>query len=221
MPLTTRRYDDAFDDIEITDPRVMRVLAHPVRLAALSYLQGHGPATATQLAPIVGATPSVTSWHLRHLAQHGLVTDWDGGTDRRQRWWRAAARGIRVVHPGADPDATDADTADAGATGTETAEGAEAAYRALGSQLMAQAIGQVRTWQREVEPALEPRWRAVADVSNTTVLVTPAEVEQILATVEKALAPYVRRRDKRPPRKNERYVRMVRTVLPAADDSSR
>ena len=211
MSLTTRPYDDAFDDIEITDPRVMRVLAHPVRLAALSHLQGHGPATATQLAPIVGATPSVTSWHLRHLAQHGLVTDWDGGTDRRQRWWQAAARGIRVIHPGEDADPTDADPT----------EGAEAAYRALGSQLIAQATGQVRTWQREVEPLLEPKWRAAAGVSNTTVLVTAAEVEQILAAVEKALAPYVRRRDKRPPRPNERYVRMVRLMLPAADDSPR
>jgi DNA-binding transcriptional ArsR family regulator len=206
MSLTTRRYDDAYDDIEITDPRVMRVLAHPVRLAALSYLQGHGPATATQLAPIVGATPSVTSWHLRHLAQHGLVSDSDRGTDRRQRWWQAAARGIRVVPPGEDADPT---------------EGAEAAYRALGSQLMAQASAQVRTWQREVEPGLDPKWRAVADVSNTTVLVTAAEVEEILAAVESALAPYVRRRNKRPPRRGERYVRMVRMALPAADDSPR
>jgi DNA-binding transcriptional ArsR family regulator len=206
MSLRTRRHDDAYDDIEITDPRVMRVLAHPVRLAALSYLQGHGPATATQLAPIVGATPSVTSWHLRHLAQQGLVTDWDGGKDRRQRWWQAAARGIRVIHPGEDAEAT---------------EGAEAAYRALGSQLIAEANNQVQAWQREVEPRLEPSWRAVADLSNTTVLVTAAEVEQILAAVAKALAPYVRRRDRRPPRKNERYVRMVRLVLPAAADDPR
>ena len=200
MSLTPRRHD-AYDDIEITDPRAMRVLAHPVRLAALSYLQGHGPATATQLAPVVGATPSVTSWHLRHLAQFGLVTDWDGGTDARQRWWQAAARGFRVVPP--------TETAD-------TAEGAEAAYRALGSQLIAQAIGQVQAWQREAEPRLEPSWRAVADVSNTTVLATAAEVGQILTAIEKVLAPYVRRRDKRSPRPDERYVRMVRLALPAA-----
>jgi len=206
MTLTNRDLDDAFDDIEITDPRVMRVLAHPVRLAALSYLQGHGPATATQLAPVVGATPSVTSWHLRHLAEHGLVTDWDGGTDRRQRWWQAAARGIRLVPPSEANSAT---------------EGAEAAYRALGSELIAQAIGQVRTWQQEVEPKLDPSWRAAGGVSNTTVLVTEEEVAEILASVEKALAPYVRRRDRRPPRRGERYVRMIRLVLPSTDDPSR
>lgn len=204
MSLTSRAGDDAFDDIEITDPRMMRALAHPVRLAALSHLQAHGPATATQLAPIVGATPSVTSWHLRHLAQQGLVADWDGGTDRRQRWWKASARGIRLVHPGEDDDAA----------------GAEAAYRALGSQLIAQAMGQVQTWQRGVEPRLEPAWRAAANVSNTTVLVTPAEVDTILAGVEKLLAPYVRRRDERRPHTNERYVRMVRLAMPSADESS-
>ena len=39
-----------YGDFEITDPQAMRALAHPVRLAALSYLQKNGPATATQLA---------------------------------------------------------------------------------------------------------------------------------------------------------------------------
>ena len=46
----------------------MRALAHPVRLAILSRLQRHGPATATELSEHVDASPSVTSWHLRHLA---------------------------------------------------------------------------------------------------------------------------------------------------------
>jgi DNA-binding transcriptional ArsR family regulator len=197
MSLRTRRHD-AYDDIEITDPRVMRALAHPVRLAALSHLQGHGPATATQLAPIVGASPSVTSWHLRHLAQHGLVSDWEGGTDGRQRWWKAAARGIRLMQP---PD---------------DASGADAAYRALSSQLIAQAMGQVRDWQRQVEPALDTDWRAVAGISNTTVLATPSEIAEILDAVERLLAPYVRRRDRRAARGEERFVRMVRLTLPGA-----
>jgi DNA-binding transcriptional ArsR family regulator len=85
-------------DLPITDSRAMRALAHPVRLAILSYLQRHGPATATLLAPHVGATPSVTSWHLRHLAEFGLVGDADPAQvpgDRRQRWWAAQARGFR------------------------------------------------------------------------------------------------------------------------------
>lgn len=86
-------------DIEITDPKAMRALAHPVRLAILERLQRHGPATATRLSPDVGATPSVTSWHLRHLAGFGLVRDAEAGTDRRERRWEAAARGFRFEMP--------------------------------------------------------------------------------------------------------------------------
>jgi DNA-binding transcriptional ArsR family regulator len=90
-----------YGDFEITDPQAMRALAHPVRLAALSYLQKNGPATATQLSEHVGASPSVTSWHLRHLAEFGLVIDVPppSGTDRRQRWWNSAARGFRYEMP--------------------------------------------------------------------------------------------------------------------------
>ena len=86
-------------DIEITDPKAMRALAHPVRLALLERLQRYGPATATQLSPHVGATPSVTSWHLRHLAGFGLVRDAEVGGDRRERRWEAVARGFRVEVP--------------------------------------------------------------------------------------------------------------------------
>ena len=59
-------------DFEITDPRAMRALAHPVRLAILSQLQRHGPATATQLAPEVGATDLATLRSLidRYGANH-------------------------------------------------------------------------------------------------------------------------------------------------------
>src|SRR3954447_21785425 len=92
-----------YGDVELT-PRGMRALAHPVRLAILTQLQRHGPSTATALAPIVGATPSVTSWHPRPLAEHGLVRDADGERDGRQRWWEAAARGVRLAPP-ADGDA--------------------------------------------------------------------------------------------------------------------
>ena len=63
-----------YGDVEL-DARGMRALAHPVRLAILTRLQSDGPSTATRLSESVGASPSVTSWHLRQLAVHGLVRD--------------------------------------------------------------------------------------------------------------------------------------------------
>ena len=90
-----------YGDIEL-DAQGMRALAHPVRLAILERLQRHGPSTATALAPEVGASPSVTSWHLRHLARHALVRDSDHPGTGRERWWEASARGFRFT-PGTRP----------------------------------------------------------------------------------------------------------------------
>ncbi|RLQ11359.1 ArsR family transcriptional regulator, partial [Micromonospora sp. BL1] len=76
-----------YGDLELTEPTAMRALSHPVRLAILSRLQRHGAATATELSEHVGASPSVTSWHLRHLAGFGLVRDSAVGGDARKRYW--------------------------------------------------------------------------------------------------------------------------------------
>jgi DNA-binding transcriptional ArsR family regulator len=190
-----------YGDFEITDPQAMRALAHPVRLAALSYLQKNGPATATQLSEHVGASPSVTSWHLRHLAGFGLVVDGPppSGSDRRQRWWHAAARGFRYEMP-------------------DTPEGAEAG-RLLRTEMMNQALESVQQWLVEVEPDLEPGWSRLARFANTLVPVTAAEAEEIESAIEQLLAPYVQRRDAGQTPDDARPVRYLRMSLPEATDS--
>jgi DNA-binding transcriptional ArsR family regulator len=188
-------------DFEITDPQAMRALAHPVRLAALSYLQRYGPATATQLSEHVGATPSVTSWHLRHLASFGLVTDGEapeGTPDRRQRWWQAVARGFRFEMP-------------------DNAEGREAG-RLLRAEMMTQALTTVQTWLAEVEPTLDARWTSLAGSGNTGIRITTAEARRLEREIEQLLAPYVQRGREKAPR-NARDVRVVRFVLPEPVDS--
>jgi DNA-binding transcriptional ArsR family regulator len=174
----------------------MRALAHPVRLAVLSHLRRNGPATATHLAPHVGATPSVTSWHLRHLASFGLVLDADPGEvpgDRRQRWWKAAASGFSV-EVGSDAEA-------------------EAAGRALADQLIAIARQQVDRWIVETEPQLDPGWRRLARISDATVMLTTAELEGLARGVDELLAPYVNRLRSEVPAAARR-VRIVRHYLP-------
>jgi DNA-binding transcriptional ArsR family regulator len=183
-------------DLPITDPQAMRALAHPVRLAVLTFLQRRGPATATQLAPHVGATPSVTSWHLRHLATFGLVVDADPDEvpgDRRQRWWKAVARGFSV----------------------ELGEGDEAAtaVRMLGGQMEDTARRQVDRWRAETEPALEHAWRRLAGLSNTNVRLTNAELERLQTGIDELLQPYVRRTDVPG---DARWVRVLRHFLPEA-----
>jgi DNA-binding transcriptional ArsR family regulator len=73
----------------ITDERALGALAHPLRLRLLGMLRADGPATASRLAQRVRESSGVTSYHLRRLADVGLVTeDQDRGT-RRERWWRS------------------------------------------------------------------------------------------------------------------------------------
>lgn len=184
-----------FDDVELT-PRGMRALAHPTRLAILNRLQKAGPSTATALAPEVGATPSVTSWHLRHLAEHGLVRDAAVESDGRQRWWEAVGRGVRFTRP------SDAAGRDAAAL--------------LSRMMFDQARDLPDRWAQEVEPLLEDDWRRAAGLSNTTIVATAAEVERIEAAIEEVLAPYVLRKDDAAPGGDARAVRMLRYVLPAA-----
>jgi DNA-binding transcriptional ArsR family regulator len=174
----------------------MRALAHPVRLAALSYLQRHGPATATQLSAEVGASPSVTSWHLRHLATFGLVADEpDPGADKRKRWWRAVNRGIRFEMP-------------------DTPEGWTAG-RLLRTEMMTEAIGQAGRWLDETEPHLDEPWSRLAGSSNTRVRLTPDELQRLEDAIEDLLAPYVLRAEDEVP-EDARSVRIVRLHLPAA-----
>jgi DNA-binding transcriptional ArsR family regulator len=185
-----------FGDIEL-DVQGIRALAHPLRLAILTRLQRHGPDTATGLAPHVGATPSVVSWHLRHLAKHGLVRDAERQGSGRERWWEAAARGIRFA---------------------VTDEPGRQAQRAL-QQVIEQVEGDlVGDWRRDVEPRLEPEWLPLAGRANTTILVSAAELAELDASIERLLAPYVLRKDApdEDAPAGAREVRLLRWTMPSA-----
>lgn len=76
--------------LQLTDPRMMRALAHPARIAIWQFLGLEGPATATECAEVAGLSPSACSYHLRTLARYGFVEeDLASAADGRQRPWRA------------------------------------------------------------------------------------------------------------------------------------
>jgi DNA-binding transcriptional ArsR family regulator len=68
----------------------MRALAHPLRLRLLGLLRADGPAMATTLASRLGVSVPLVSYHLRQLAEVGLVAEEPDRGTGRQRWWRAA-----------------------------------------------------------------------------------------------------------------------------------
>jgi DNA-binding transcriptional ArsR family regulator len=67
----------------------IRVLAHPLRSRLLGSLRLHGPATATRLAGELGTNTGATSYHLRQLAEAGLVVEEERPGSGRQRFWRS------------------------------------------------------------------------------------------------------------------------------------
>lgn len=71
------------------DSRALQVLAHPLRSRLLSALRTGGAATATALAAELETNTGATSYHLRKLAEVGLVAETGEGRGR-ERWWQAA-----------------------------------------------------------------------------------------------------------------------------------
>lgn len=83
--------------VVLTDPRVMRALAHPARMAIWQHLGLEGPATATECAAFAGLSPSACSYHLRTLAKYGFVEeDTAHSADGRERHWRVKIIAITV-----------------------------------------------------------------------------------------------------------------------------
>ena len=60
---------------KLTDPRAMRAVAHPVRIALLEVLGTDGPLTATQAGEHIGESPTTCSFHLRQLAKYGFIEE--------------------------------------------------------------------------------------------------------------------------------------------------
>lgn len=64
----------------------MRALAHPLRIELFERLAIEGTATASELAPLVGSTPSNCSFHLRTLAEAGFIERAPGHSGRERPW---------------------------------------------------------------------------------------------------------------------------------------
>lgn len=72
------------------DSTTLKALAHPLRSRLLAALRFDGPATATMLAQRLGTNSGATSYHLRQLADVGIVEEDPDAGRGRERVWRAA-----------------------------------------------------------------------------------------------------------------------------------
>ena len=164
MSFTTR------DAPALRDPRALRALAHPARLAILERLNTEGSATATECAETAGLSPSACSYHLRALARWGLVEEADG-TDRRERRWRS--RGPFVF--GDHPSARRSDVA--------------AAEHLLAAQVLERASTRVLRWLDDSDSE-SPDWRDATVVANRVLVMTADELTTVLEQVDELLLPF-------------------------------
>jgi DNA-binding transcriptional ArsR family regulator len=177
----------------VENPRSIRALAHPARLAIINALATGEELTATQCAELTGLSPSATAYHLKLLERYGFAEAASPRPDRRERPWRATGRRIQV-----DLDAsTPAGAAAAAAVG--------AAYFDT-----TRAIAVAFT---ESEPAEPVQWRN-AVLNNADLWLTADEFQRVARALGAVLEPYRGRapRSERPA--GSRRVRVMNVVVP-------
>src|SRR5690348_5570837 len=92
----------------IRDPRQIRAMSSPVRLAIIDILENAGPCTVAEVANAIGMRPDRLYYHLRILEQRGLVKSADSVVD-------LAARPLRLHYDAARKSNRDAINRIAGA----------------------------------------------------------------------------------------------------------
>jgi hypothetical protein len=157
----------------ITDPRVMRALAHPARIAIWTHLGLRGPATATECASVAGLSPSACSYHLRALARYGFVEeDPDSAADGRRRPWRARVLGFSIQNVTDDPVA-------------------DAASRFLVETVRA-SMDQTRARYLSRKSEYPVSWQRAVGEYGDVAHVTPAELDELRQKISDVISTYRR-----------------------------
>ena len=159
------------DELELTDPRAMRALAHPARLGILELLHLNGSGTATECAREVGGSPQAASYHLRALAKWGLIRP-VASADGRETRWELAARSISFK------------------SGDDSLR-YETAARALGRRIV-ERDGRIVDAYLAAERDEPPEWRDAAAFSSGSVYVTPEELHELAGRFRDLMKEYER-----------------------------
>jgi DNA-binding transcriptional ArsR family regulator len=157
---------------EITDPRELRALAHPLRLALMDHLMSFGEQTAARCAEAVGSTTSNCSYHLRALGRAGFV-ERASSADGRERPWRATSTGL--THGPAH--------------GERSPAAAEAALVLDELSLVREEeLTRVARRRHEEQPA---QWRAAEDYHVYGLKITAAELAELTQQIDRLVRPFI------------------------------
>jgi DNA-binding transcriptional ArsR family regulator len=158
------------DTLRLQDPRDIRALAHPARMAIIDALASGDELTATECAELTGLSPSATAYHLNLLARYDFAEPAPARNDGRERPWRATDR-RRLV---------DLDTSTPAGAAAATAVGLAYIDR---TRALAEAF--VATEHEEPE-----EWQDVAFLGNADLWLTAEETRTVTAALAAVLEPY-------------------------------
>jgi DNA-binding transcriptional ArsR family regulator len=184
--------------IELTDPRALRAVAHPIRLKLVAVLRREGPLTATRAGELIGESPASCSFHLRQLAKYGLVEEAGGGRGR-ERPWRATTWFTSWPNVARDPEQ-------------------EAASELLSAVVVERYFEQVMRWleRRTDDP---PEWQEALTFGDRMLYLSSDELLQLERDVEALIAPYYERTDSREARPEDaRLVTFIRFWFAQPDE---
>lgn len=178
---------------QISDPKTMRALAHPIRLALLEAFQREGELTATRAAELLGESPGNMSWHLQTLAKYGYIEEVEGAKGRA-RPWRAKRSTNRFAPDESDPASV-------------------AAGRALATMLMERSYQRLQEWWA-TEHTFPKEWRDAAHINDSTIFMTPSEVAEMGEAITAMIVRFNERSDpaKRP--EGARPIHMTAAIHP-------
>ena len=170
MPAKARRVPTRDGDtLHLQDPRDIRALAHPARMAIIDALASGDELTATECAALTGLSPSATAYHLKLLERYNLAEPAPARSDARERPWRAARR-TRVELDTSTP----AGAAAASAVGLAFFDRS----RTLAEDFLATA---------HEEPK---EWRDSTSLTNADLWLTVEETRKVTAALDAVLEPY-------------------------------
>lgn len=154
------------EPVKLTDPKSIRALAHPARLAVIEELYSGRELTATECAEIAGLSPSAMSYHLRSLERAGIVERAESTGDGRERPWRSAGSYLQVE-----------------------SDGNIGAAAALSTTVLSRLGEQFAQWLAR-RPREEKVWQDASTVASGQVWMLPEELEAVEENIEKLLDSY-------------------------------
>ncbi len=188
--------------MEISDPKTVRALAHPLRLDLLQLLGASGPATAAQCGRVLGVSQASCSFHLRQLAKYGFVEDAGPGADRRERQWRVAGADTRLsVRVGTGGDGV--------------------VRQQIEGIVVEREMQAILDYSRRPDGA-DPEWQHKAGIVTVMAVLSPDDAAAIKEKWIELLAPYIAaaRAGGAEPQPGQRYVRYFMAATPLPEPES-